>query len=48
MQVEMEVDPSEEQPALKKAVFARTARRILEGYVYVRISQVRAGMAKQE
>ncbi len=39
MQLEMEIDATGAQPVLRKAVFARTARRILEGYVYVRESQ---------
>lgn len=38
--VEVSVDNTLEGPVVQKAIFCRTARRILDGYVYVRKSRV--------
>lgn len=39
-QVEVEVDNTPEGPVVKKAIFPRTARRIMDGYVYVKKSRL--------
>lgn len=39
-QVEVEVDNTPDGPVVKKAIFPRTARRIMDGYVYVKKSRI--------
>ena len=38
--VEVEVDNTSDGPVVKRAIFPRTARRILDGYVYVKPSRI--------